>query len=132
MEPRAQRVHGITPADLAGAPTWPQVWPRLGEIAEGRLLVAYNADFDRRLIAQTCRPHGIHRPRWEWACAMAWRGAAARTSRPGPSAEPTGPWGTPRPPGTSCGRSPAPPTPRGCGLGSAGSRSAVPRPPTRH
>ncbi|MFE6309333.1 3'-5' exonuclease [Nocardiopsis sp. NPDC057823] len=84
VEAGAQRVHGITPDELAGAPAWAEVWSRLSEIADGRLLVAYNADFDRRLIAQTCRRHGIQRPRWEWACAMAWRGAAARTSRPGP------------------------------------------------
>ncbi|WP_436852820.1 3'-5' exonuclease [Nocardiopsis dassonvillei] len=84
VERGAQAVHGISAEQLAGAPTWPQVWPRLAEIVEGRLLIAYNADFDKRVVAQGCRRYGIRRPRWEWACAMAWRGAAAHTSRPGP------------------------------------------------
>src|SRR5699024_3788327 len=29
VEPAAAAVHGITEAELARAPTWPQVWPRL-------------------------------------------------------------------------------------------------------
>ncbi|MFE9247156.1 exonuclease domain-containing protein [Nocardiopsis sp. NPDC006938] len=83
IERGAQQVHGITEADLAGAPTWPEVWPRLREAVQGRVLVAYNADFDRRLLRQACRRYDLRLPRWEWACAMAWRGAAARTSSPG-------------------------------------------------
>lgn len=84
MEQRAQAVHGITQKEAAGAPTWPQVWPRLQALVGDRLLIAYNAPFDRRVIGQACRRYGIRRPQWEWACAMAWRGAASRTSRPGP------------------------------------------------
>lgn len=83
VERGAQRVHGITAAELADAPAWPEVWPRLREVVRGRLLVAYNAEFDKRLIRQTCRHHGLQAPRWDWSCAMAWRGAAAHTSRPG-------------------------------------------------
>lgn len=83
IEPEAQRVHGIPPTALADAPTWPQVWPRLRKIAQNKTVIAYKADFDKRLVAQTGRRYGIAAPRWEWACAMAWRGAAARTTRPG-------------------------------------------------
>ncbi|MES0838367.1 3'-5' exonuclease [Nocardiopsis tropica] len=84
VELGARRVHGITEAESAGAPAWPQVWPRLAQVVGSRLLIAYNKDFDRRLVRQACRRYGLRPPQWDWACAMAWRGAAAHTSRPGP------------------------------------------------
>lgn len=84
VERGARAVHGIGDTDLETAPTWREVWPRLCEIATGRLLVGYHVDFDRRLIRQTARAHGLRPPSWDWACAMAWRGAATHTSRPGP------------------------------------------------
>ncbi|MEU0242311.1 3'-5' exonuclease [Nocardiopsis sp. NPDC006198] len=84
VEKGAQQVHGITPGELDGAPTWPEIWPRLAQGVGSRLLIAYNADFDKSRIRHACRRYGLPVPRWDWDCAMAWRGAAARTSRPGP------------------------------------------------
>src|SRR5690606_3531044 len=84
MEAGARRRHGITDAELATAPKWPEVWPHLAEAVAGKVVLAYNADFDRRMIGRAAVRYGLDGARgWEWACAMAWRGAAHRTS-PGP------------------------------------------------
>ncbi|WP_017559848.1 3'-5' exonuclease [Nocardiopsis baichengensis] len=84
VEAGARAKHGIADAELAAAPAWPQVWPRLATAVAGRAVIAYSADFDRRMVIEACRRYGIPRPRWAWACAMDWRGAAAHTTRPGP------------------------------------------------
>ncbi|RCV49740.1 3'-5' exonuclease [Marinitenerispora sediminis] len=84
VEPGARRRHRITDGELATAPTWPQVWPRLVAAVAGRAVLAYNAEFDRRLIRQAAARYGLPGARdWTWGCAMAWRGQAHR-SRPGP------------------------------------------------
>lgn len=46
----ATRVTGITEADLAGKPLFEKVAADFVALLEGRLLVAYNASFDRRFI----------------------------------------------------------------------------------
>ncbi len=46
----ASRVTGITEADLVGQPTFDRVAADFVALLEGRLLVAYNASFDRRFI----------------------------------------------------------------------------------
>jgi DNA polymerase-3 subunit epsilon len=63
-------VHGITDADVAGAPTLPEVRPALLAALAGRLVVVYNAPFDRRLIEQTCRLYGGEPPAAAYDCAM--------------------------------------------------------------
>ncbi len=40
--------------EFESAPHWPDVWPRLAPLIEGKLLIAYNAAFDRRALAATC------------------------------------------------------------------------------
>lgn len=40
--------------EFGAAPHWPDVWPGLATLIEGRLLIAYNAAFDRRALAATC------------------------------------------------------------------------------
>jgi DNA polymerase-3 subunit epsilon len=42
----ATEVHGLTCADLAGAPTFEQIAPRLGELMLGSVLVAHYPRFD--------------------------------------------------------------------------------------
>lgn len=63
-------VHGITDADVAGAPTLPEVYDRLHAVLAGRLVVVYNAPFDRRLVEQTCRLYGAAPPPAAYECAM--------------------------------------------------------------
>ena len=51
----AAAIHGITDAMLADAPTWPEIHDRFCRLIAGRQVIAYNADFDVRLIEQTAR-----------------------------------------------------------------------------
>lgn len=50
----AQRVHGITDADVEGSPQWPDVWPLVRAAVGDRIPVAFNAPFDARIIAYEC------------------------------------------------------------------------------
>jgi len=51
----AAAIHGITDAMLADAPTWPEIHDRFCLLIAARQVIAYNADFDVRLIEQTAR-----------------------------------------------------------------------------
>lgn len=53
IEPQAMRLHGITPADVQGAPGWAEVWPQVDKALLGRKIGAYNSEFDLRLLRQT-------------------------------------------------------------------------------
>lgn len=66
----ASAIHGITDADVATAPTWAEIHQRLVELVAGRLVIAYGADFDVRLIEQTAARHGLEWQRPETGCAM--------------------------------------------------------------
>jgi DNA polymerase III subunit epsilon len=68
----ATRVHGITSIDVFKAPAWPVIWPKVRSVLFGRLIVAYNAPFDLRMMQQT---HARYRLPWresfEWLDVMA-------------------------------------------------------------
>lgn len=66
----AQRVHGITLQDTAGAPSFDQILPDLAGIIHNRTVVMFNANFDTRLIDQSARLHGKYTPRMNAHCAM--------------------------------------------------------------
>lgn len=44
--PEAERIHGIAPADVKNAPTWPELLAEVEALTAGRELVIYNAEFD--------------------------------------------------------------------------------------
>ncbi|WP_108651249.1 3'-5' exonuclease [Dongshaea marina] len=44
--PEAQAIHGITPADVASAPTLGELAPKIREAVAGRTIVIYNRKFD--------------------------------------------------------------------------------------
>lgn len=50
ISPGAMRVHGIQNRDVDKAPRFIEVYPALAEIINGRVLVAYNMDFDWRIL----------------------------------------------------------------------------------
>jgi DNA polymerase-3 subunit epsilon len=94
MEAAAQAVHGLSVEKLAGAPTWPEIYPRLCEIVAGKTVVIYNDQFDIRLLWQTCEAWQLDETLlWDAEhtfaeCAMlkysAWVGEYnARRDRPG-------------------------------------------------
>lgn len=51
----AARIHGISNAAVASAPTWGDLWPQIEPILQGRMVGIYNADFDLRMLAQSHR-----------------------------------------------------------------------------
>ena len=67
----AQRITGITPAMLVDAPAPEQVLPRVLERLRGRVMVAHNASFDRRVLRQACQRAGLDWPEPPTLCTVA-------------------------------------------------------------
>ncbi len=76
IPPEATAIHGIADADVAGAPTWPEIHARVGELLRAALqIVIYNAGFDRAMLRQTRERYGL--PKFgvatdRYTCAMEW------------------------------------------------------------
>ena len=56
----SRAVHGIGDEELAGAPSFAEIFPKVLELLEGRLPVAYNAAFDRGFLHAELRRLGKH------------------------------------------------------------------------
>lgn len=54
----SRAIHGITDEELEGAPGFDEIVPRVKELLEGRLPVAYNAGFDRGFLLEEMRRAG--------------------------------------------------------------------------
>ena len=59
----AVNVHGITDAQVAWSPAWEQVWPEITAAVKGKIAGFYNAEFDIKMIRQSCGLNGIP---WEY------------------------------------------------------------------
>lgn len=60
---------GITPEDVAGAPTFPELWRELEPLMSGGLLAAHNAPFDLSVLSKCLRGYGISwRPQVPYVC----------------------------------------------------------------
>ena len=64
MNPKALAVHGLTPEviDSKGARPWAEWYLRLEYVLNGRILVAYNAPYDVRMIENTAKIEGTASP----------------------------------------------------------------------
>jgi len=76
INPDAQRVHGISRKMLEDKPFFPDIYPRIVEATYQKDVIIYNAEFDVRMLRQSCEafrdncvPPGIV---WEteFDCAM--------------------------------------------------------------
>ncbi len=67
IPPDSIRVHNITDEMVAGAPTWPALWPTVRANLFNRVVAAYNSDFDLRMMMQS---HGRYRLPWRENFAM--------------------------------------------------------------
>lgn len=53
IQAEASAIHGITDEMVSGAPCWPEVMGKLASVTGDKKYLAYNADFDSRLLRQT-------------------------------------------------------------------------------
>ena len=53
---------GISPDQVRGAPTFPQLWERIGRFMGSGLLAAHNAPFDMRVLACCLQDYGLEAP----------------------------------------------------------------------
>jgi DNA polymerase III epsilon subunit-like protein len=71
IAPEARSVHCITDQALADAPYFSDLYDAIAELLSNRSVLTYNADFDSRLLGQTCAKYGL--PVFEvaeWNCVM--------------------------------------------------------------
>lgn len=62
IPPSSMQVHGISNEDIQKSPPWPIVWMQLRPILVNRFIVAYNSDFDLRMMQQS---HARYRQTWK-------------------------------------------------------------------
>lgn len=64
-------LHGITWEDVAGQPTFAELWPSLNPFLEGAdFLAAHNASFDRAVLHKCCETAGFNPPRIPFRCTV--------------------------------------------------------------
>lgn len=69
----ATDIHGISDEDVAGAPTWPQIHHQVCELLQNKPVIAYNIEFDRRMLYQTYKRYNIkdfEANESKWICLM--------------------------------------------------------------
>ncbi len=57
----AEKIHRITNEMVSSAQPWPIIWPQIRSHLYGRVIAAYNAPFDRRMMEQS---HARYRLPW--------------------------------------------------------------------
>lgn len=70
MNPYVQRVHGISLAELRHAPKLPELLEPLSEALKHKLVLAWNAPFDRLMLEQSYLAWNLTFPAYPFACAM--------------------------------------------------------------
>ena len=66
----ATSVHGITHRMLKNAATWEELYPEFIRHLGDKVVRTYNAEFDKRLIMQTCKAWELPKPKNEFLCIM--------------------------------------------------------------
>ena len=66
------RIHKIDDAMVENAPTFPEIYPRLKQLIEEKLVVIYNAGFDFNIIRYCCKLHNLPEIKFYTECAMLW------------------------------------------------------------
>ncbi|MBC7933185.1 MAG: 3'-5' exonuclease [Rubrivivax sp.] len=68
--PRSTKEQRFDRAEFKSAPYWDEVWEQIAPFIDNRLLIAYNASFDRRAMSAECARHKQRSTEWGWRCAM--------------------------------------------------------------
>lgn len=66
----ARRLHGLTAERLSNAPSFASLYEQVRKLIAGRILVAYYAPFDRRVLNASCRHAGLAEIPATWICAL--------------------------------------------------------------
>jgi DNA polymerase-3 subunit epsilon len=61
-------IHGITAADVAAAPTFDSLWPRIWALLKGRPIIAHNASFDVSVLRHSLDAYGLPWPELQYVC----------------------------------------------------------------
>ncbi|MEY4000673.1 MAG: hypothetical protein RLZZ626_1028 [Actinomycetota bacterium] len=64
------RVHGIQPADVADAPTWPEALETMLEFIGEDVLIAHNAEFDMGVLSKSAALISRELPALSFACSL--------------------------------------------------------------
>lgn len=70
ITPKLTALHGISNEMVAEAPHFWEIYNDLCSKLDGRLIIAYGADFDARMIRQTCELYDLKDLFCRWGCAM--------------------------------------------------------------
>jgi hypothetical protein len=71
MPAKAKAVHGLSMSDLKGAPTWIEAAENINAILRNKIVLAYSAEYDERLVRQTADMYQVLLPQVErWECVM--------------------------------------------------------------
>ena len=52
-------IHGITNEMVVDAPSFPDIYPQIQTALEGKQVIIYNAEFDRKILNYCCKLHGL-------------------------------------------------------------------------
>ncbi|MEI7054604.1 exonuclease domain-containing protein [Nocardioides sp. CCNWLW239] len=77
VDPGPVEVHGLTSADLAGAPFFRDVAATIAQRLAGRVFVAHNAAFDWTFVAVESDRAGVRLEVVDWLCTMRFAKALA-------------------------------------------------------
>ena len=67
----ASKVHGIYDSDVEDARNFKDIYTELSKLLAGQVVVAYNKDFDQRMLKQSGAKYGLPEIRVNWEkCAM--------------------------------------------------------------
>ena len=70
IEPMASAVHGLTRGDVKEAPRYPEIYEEVMSCLCNRIVIAYNASFDIRLLKQTADCYELTFPALHTGCLM--------------------------------------------------------------
>lgn len=71
FNPRNIQIHGIYESDVADAPTFAQIWPKIKPLfTEKTLITAHNVPFDRSVLFGCLDYYGIEAPHFQTLCTV--------------------------------------------------------------
>ncbi len=72
IEPGASRITGISDKTVRDRAEFPTIHQALFEALDGKLVTIYNADYDLRVLRNTCNRYNLEVPKFEHWCVMEW------------------------------------------------------------